>query len=66
MGLAENIAKVRENIASAAQRAGRKQEEISLVAVSKTVDADMGEAAYREGLRCFGENRCLLYTSRCV
>ena len=57
MGLAENIAKVRENIASAAQRAGRKQEEISLVAVSKTVDADMVEAAYREGLRCFGENR---------
>ena len=61
MGLAENIAKVRENIASAAQRAGRKQEEISLVAVSKTVDADMVEAAYREGLRCFGENLSLIH-----
>ncbi|WP_066684055.1 YggS family pyridoxal phosphate-dependent enzyme [Christensenella intestinihominis] len=57
MGLSENIASVREKIASAAERAGRKAEDITLVAVSKTVGAEVVEAAYREGLRCFGENR---------
>lgn len=57
MELMKNISAVREKIMKAAQRAGRKEEEIHLIAVSKTVDAAAVEAAYREGIKEFGENR---------
>ena len=55
--LAENLAWVRERIARAAARAGRKPDEITLVAVSKTFPAEAIRAAYEAGLRHFGENR---------
>ena len=55
--IAENLAQVRERILRAAQRAGRKPEEITLVAVSKTFPAEAIRAAYQAGLRHFGENR---------
>ena len=57
MGLSENIAIVQEKIACAAEKAGRSAEDITLIAVSKTVDAEMVKAAYDYGLRSFGENR---------
>lgn len=57
MGLVDNIAEVREKIGAAAQKAGIKNEDIHLIAVSKTVDAATVEEAYRAGLRSFGENR---------
>ena len=53
----ENLARVRERIAAAAQRAGRRAEEITLIAVSKTHPAEAIRAAYVAGLRHFGENR---------
>ena len=55
--LEERIAAVRATIAAAAQRAGRRPEEITLVAVAKTVDRSAIDAAYALGLRRFGENR---------
>ena len=57
MSIADNIAAVRERIADAARRAGRRPEEIALMAVSKTHSAERVRAAFEAGLRLFGENR---------
>ena len=57
MELEDNIARVRERIAAACRRAGRRPEDIRLVAVSKTVAPALIRRAYDEGLRDFGENR---------
>jgi hypothetical protein len=51
------VAAVRERIARAAVRAGRRPEEVTLVAVSKTFPPEAVRAAYEAGLRDFGENR---------
>jgi pyridoxal phosphate enzyme (YggS family) len=48
---------VQDRIAAAAQRAGRSADEITLVAVTKTWPAEVVAAAYKVGLRHFGENR---------
>lgn len=53
----ENLLRIRERIAAAALRAGRHNEEITLVGVSKTHSAESIRAAYVAGLRDFGENR---------
>lgn len=53
----ENLARVTERIESAAARAGRRAEEITLVAVSKTHSAEQIRQAYTAGVRHFGENR---------
>lgn len=55
--LAANVAQVRARIAAAANRNGRRAEDVSLVAVSKTVDAARVREAAAVGLRSFGENR---------
>jgi pyridoxal phosphate enzyme (YggS family) len=57
MSIVENIARVRERIASAAGRAGRDPKEITLMAVSKTFPVERIREAYAAGLRVFGENR---------
>ena len=54
--VAVNIAEVRVRIAEAAQRAGRKPEEITLIAVTKTVKPARIAEAYQAGVRDFGEN----------
>jgi pyridoxal phosphate enzyme (YggS family) len=53
----ENLARVRGRIDLAASRAGRRAEEIMVVAVSKTHSARKIQALYEAGLRHFGENR---------
>jgi hypothetical protein len=53
----ERLAEVRARIAAAAARAGRRPEETLLVAVTKTVPADVVTAAVAAGQRVFGENR---------
>jgi PLP dependent protein len=53
----ENLARVRERIELAASRAGRRAEEITLVAVSKTHSARSIQKLYDAGMRHFGENR---------
>src|SRR5580765_1159474 len=57
MSIAENVAMIRERIAGAAARVGRSAESITLMAVSKTVDAERIKQAYETGIRVFGENR---------
>src|ERR1700716_871934 len=57
MSIAENIARVQERIATAARRAARNPEEITLMGVSKTFPAERIREAYAAGLRVFGENR---------
>ncbi len=52
-----NLARLQERIASAAARAGRKPEEITLVAVTKTFPPPVIEEAWAAGVRAFGENR---------
>src|SRR5258705_3081170 len=53
----DSLSRVHERIAAAAQRAGRRSEEITLIGVSKTHPAEAIRAAYEAGLRHFGENR---------
>ena len=55
--IAANLARVRERIARAAEHTGRRADEVTLVAVSKTFPAEAIRAAYDAGLREFGENR---------
>jgi pyridoxal phosphate enzyme (YggS family) len=57
MGIAENIARIRERMAAAARRAGRNPDEITLMAVTKTFPADAIRDAHAAGIRVFGENR---------
>jgi pyridoxal phosphate enzyme (YggS family) len=53
----DNLLRIQERIAKAAERAGRRAEEITLIAVSKTHPASAICAAYEAGIRHFGENR---------
>ena len=53
----ENLLRVQERVSSAARRAGRAAEEITLIGVSKTHPAEAIREAYAAGLRHFGENR---------
>ena len=55
--IAEALRAVEERITRAATRAGRDPQSVTLVAVSKTVDAPRVYAAYLNGVRNFGENR---------
>ena len=55
--IADNLALVRRRIAEAAAAAGRRADEVTLVAVSKTVETPGLEAALAAGQRLFGENR---------
>ena len=57
MSLAENLADIRARIRAASQRVGRGENEITLVAVSKTFPVAAIREAHAAGLRHFGENR---------
>ena len=66
MSIAENIARVRANIAAAAKEAGRDVSEITLVGASKMNDADACRQAIAAGLMCIppvaeGEHGSLPY-----
>ena len=55
--IADNLTRLHERIAAAAQRAGRSAEEITVIGVSKTHPAEKIREAFQAGLRHFGENR---------
>ncbi len=55
--VADNLARVRERIEAACDRAGRDPAAVRLMAVSKTQSANVVLEAYDAGLRLFGENR---------
>jgi PLP dependent protein len=55
--IADNLHRVRDRIADAAIRAGRKPEDVTLVAVTKTKPSEAVLAALDAGQTVFGENR---------
>ena len=55
--LKENLKEVEKNISLACEKAGRKREEVTLIAVSKTKPVPMLQEIYDEGIRDFGENK---------
>ncbi|HVY14734.1 MAG TPA: YggS family pyridoxal phosphate-dependent enzyme [Rhodopila sp.] len=55
--IADNLRHVRDRIANAAIAAGRKPEDVTLVAVSKTKPVEVVLAALAAGQSVFGENR---------
>lgn len=57
IGIAENVRQVEANIQAACARAGRKVEDVTLIAVSKTKPIEMLKEAYACGCRHFGENK---------
>jgi pyridoxal phosphate enzyme (YggS family) len=54
--LEETLARVRERIADACARSGRRTDEVRLVGVAKGVPAEVVAAAVRAGLEDIGEN----------
>ena len=57
MSIEQNVRNLQQRIARACERAGRSPEEVTLVAVSKTVQASAIETAFNAGVRDFGESR---------
>ncbi len=55
--IAENVARVRQAIADAAARSGRRAEDVTLIAVSKYVGVAEIDALLAAGCRDLGENR---------
>jgi PLP dependent protein len=55
--IADNLRRVRDRIANAAVKAGRKPDNVTLVAVSKTKPIEAVRAALAAGQTVFGENR---------
>ena len=57
MSIAENVARIREEMAAAALACGREPKEIQLCAATKMNDADAVRQAIAAGVDCCGENR---------
>lgn len=55
--VAANVARVRERVATAARRSGRRPDEVTLVAVTKGVDLPRIQAAIACGISELGESR---------
>ena len=53
----EKIKKIKQDIKIAAEKSGRKEEDITLIAVSKTYPVDAIEEAIKFGCHSFGENK---------
>ena len=53
----ENLEAVRNKIKETCDKAGRKRDEVTLIAVSKTKPLEMLMEAYENGCRDFGENK---------
>lgn len=64
MSIAENVARVRAQMAEAALRCGRNPDEIKLCAATKMNDADAVRQAIAAGVDCCGENRVQELTAK--
>jgi pyridoxal phosphate enzyme (YggS family) len=53
----DNLNEIEKRIEDACQRSGRSRDEITLIAVSKTVEADVMNASIEFGVNAFGENK---------
>ncbi len=60
----ENYARIREAVSAAALRCGRDPQEITLMAVTKTVAPEIVNCAVDCGIRLLGENRVQEYQSK--
>ena len=57
MNLKSNLSEIHNKIAAAAEKSGRRKEDITLICVSKTIDAEIINEAVALGEKIFGENR---------
>ena len=57
MILADSITEVKNRIDATCERCGRSDDEVTLIAVSKTLPTALIDEAYQAGLRIFGESR---------
>lgn len=57
LDIAANLERVRERVARAAERAGRRSEDVLLIGVSKVVEVERIRAALAAGIGALGENR---------
>ncbi|WP_119306108.1 YggS family pyridoxal phosphate-dependent enzyme [Cohaesibacter haloalkalitolerans] len=57
MSISSHLAEVKQAIAECEKEAGREDGSVSLIAVSKTFDADTVEKVLKVGQRVFGENK---------
>lgn len=55
----DNLKIVESNIQAACTRSGRKRDEVTLIAVSKTQPLDLINEVYSNGIRNFGENKVI-------
>ena len=55
--LKSNLQEIQENIAHAANKSGRRLEDITLIGVSKTIPIEKIKHAFEIGIHHFGENR---------
>ena len=55
--ITDNLTRIRNRIAAAAARSGRRPEEITLVAVTKYVDSHVARQLVAAGCRDLGESR---------
>ena len=62
--LETQLKEVEAKIQAACDRAGRKREEVTLIAVSKTKPIEMLQEAYDLGVRVFGENKVQEITAK--
>lgn len=62
--LKDQLQKVEKRIQAACDRAGRKREEVTLIAVSKTKPVETLQEAYDLGVRIFGENKVQELTAK--
>ena len=64
MSIAENIARLKEEIAAACRKTGRDEREVALMAVSKVHTVEAILEAYAAGQRLFGENKVQEYEAK--
>jgi len=57
MQIADNLQEIRDKITSAARQAGREENSVQLIAVSKTKPMELIREAFQAGQVDFGENR---------
>lgn len=60
----ENYSRIKEEIALAAQKSGRKPQDITLLAATKTVDVEIINHAIKNGIDYIGENRVQELTAK--
>lgn len=64
MSVCENYRAVEEKVRNACQRAGRRREDVTLIAVSKTKPVSMIQELLPMGVRDFGENKVQELTAK--